>query len=215
MVKNRDRKTGQILWFGVVFCCVGLLFAIPCSAQKAPKGKAVVVQESNFSMNGGDPHTATSGAFMRIGYLIHEGLFRKIPDGRIVPGLAKSWEVAKDGLSIKFMLNERAKFHNGEPVTAEDVKFSIERASRADLKYRGGAELRRSLDRIEVKDTFGIYYITLTNAEQNAVQSVRCVFDSKHGADLNQLTKGQEVTVLGKYDGSLIDIKMKGCSLVH
>ncbi len=89
-------------------------------------------------------------------------------------------------------------------------------AEAADVRFANNIlKVTGFVDRIEVKDTFGIYYITLTSAEQNAVQGVRCVFDSKYGAELNQLTKGQEVTVLGKYDGSLIDIKMKGCSLVH
>lgn len=46
---------------------------------------------------------------------------------RYVPGLASSWKVSDDGLTIDFQLR-RALFHNGKPVTAEDVKFSLERA---------------------------------------------------------------------------------------
>ena len=104
-----------------------------------------------------------------------------------------------------------------EELTVEELlaAYGID-AEAADTRFANNIlKVTGFVDRIEVKDTFGIYYITLTNTEQNAVQGVRCVFDSKHGAELNQLTKGQEVTVLGKYDGSLIDIKMKGCSLVH
>ena len=142
----------QILWVGTLFCFIGFLFAIPCSAQKAPKGEAVIVFAETFAMNGGDCHTAMGAGAINIGNLIHEGLVRKDPDGRMVPALAKSWEVGKDGLSIKFTLNERAKFHNGEPVTAKDVKFSIERAMRPELKYVRGGELRRNIDRIEVMD---------------------------------------------------------------
>ena len=48
------------------------------------------------------------------------------------PSLAESWSMAKDGLSADFTLRPGIKFHNGDPVTSEDVKFSFER-------YRGGA----------------------------------------------------------------------------
>jgi ABC-type transport system substrate-binding protein len=48
------------------------------------------------------------------------------------PNLAESWSMSKDMLVADFTLRANAKFHNGEPVTAEDVKFSFER-------YRGGA----------------------------------------------------------------------------
>ena len=50
----------------------------------------------------------------------------------LAPCLAESWSASEDGLSYNFVLREGAKFHNGEPVTAEDVKFSFER-------YRGAA----------------------------------------------------------------------------
>ena len=48
------------------------------------------------------------------------------------PSLAESWTAAPDGLSYEFVLRKGATFHNGEPVTADDVKFSFER-------YRGTA----------------------------------------------------------------------------
>ncbi len=71
------------------------------------------------------------------------------------------------------------------------------------------------VDRIEVKDNLDIYYITLSSAEQNRLQNLRCVFDSKYGSELNQLTAGQTVTVQGKYDGSIMDICMRDCVLVR
>src|SRR2546423_3051606 len=46
--------------------------------------------------------------------------------------LAESWTMSPDGLSYEFVLRRGVKFHNGDPVTAEDVKFSMER-------YRGAA----------------------------------------------------------------------------
>ena len=113
---------------------------MPCLAQRTPKGEAVIATDEPFLMTGGDPHTVPGAGCLPISYSLYDGLVRRNPDGRVVPALAKSWEVSKDGLSIKFTLNERAKFHNGEPVTANDVKFSIERAMRPELKFTRGGE---------------------------------------------------------------------------
>jgi ABC-type transport system substrate-binding protein len=53
-----------------------------------------------------------------------------LPGKPLAPSLAESWTVSPDALIYEFLLREDAKFHNGEAVTAEDVKFSFER-------YRG------------------------------------------------------------------------------
>lgn len=68
---------------------------------------------------------------------------------------------------------------------------------------------------IDVKDMLDTHTIRLTGAERNLLQSVRCLFDKKHATALNQLTIGQTVTVQGKYDGSIIEIRMIDCVLVR
>jgi peptide/nickel transport system substrate-binding protein len=47
---------------------------------------------------------------------------------KLEPELAESWEMAKDGMSVTFKLRKNAKFHDGTPVTAKDVKWSYDRA---------------------------------------------------------------------------------------
>src|SRR4029077_14461225 len=64
-------------------------------------------------------------------YAIHDGLLKPMSGTGSAPSLAESWSMAKDGLSADFTLRQGTKFHNGDPVTAEDVVFSFER-------YRGG-----------------------------------------------------------------------------
>src|SRR5439155_17598472 len=68
-------------------------------------------------------------------YALHDALLKPMPGGISTPSLAESWTLARDGVTYEFVLRRNAKFHNGDPVTAEDVKFSFER-------YRGsGARL--------------------------------------------------------------------------
>lgn len=152
MFTKKNKIMRQILWLGTLFCFMELLFVLPCAAQKAPKGEAVIVFNELPCLTGGDCHTNIGAGSINVISLIHEGLVRKDLDGRTIPALAKSWQFSKDGLSIKFILNERAKFHNGEPITAKDVKFSLERAMRPELKFQRGGLLARSVDRIEVTD---------------------------------------------------------------
>src|SRR5713226_266474 len=57
-------------------------------------------------------------------YALHDALVKPMPGNINAPSLAESWTLAKDGVTYEFVLRKNAKFHNGDPVTAEDVKFS-------------------------------------------------------------------------------------------
>ena len=70
------------------------------------------------------------------------------------------------------------------------------------------------MERIEVKDTLDINYITISE-ERDLLQSVRCMFDKGHEDELNQLAKGQTVTVQGKFGGSIVQLRMIHCILVR
>lgn len=63
-------------------------------------------------------------------YALHDALVKPLPDQSMAPSLAQSWSVSPDGLVYEFVLRPGVRFHNGESVTADDVKFSFER-------YRG------------------------------------------------------------------------------
>src|SRR5215472_9749394 len=66
-------------------------------------------------------------------YALHDAMVKPMPGGAQTPCLAEAWSAAEDGLSYDFTIRSGARFHNGEPVTAEDVRFSYER-------YRGAAQ---------------------------------------------------------------------------
>lgn len=71
------------------------------------------------------------------------------------------------------------------------------------------------VDRIEIKDTLDIHYIFLTGAETKLLQNVQCKFNRQYAPELSQLTTGQTTTVQGTYDGSIVNLRMRDCMLVH
>jgi peptide/nickel transport system substrate-binding protein len=84
---------------------------------------------------------------MKVLYAIHDALVKPMPGNPMAPSLAESWTMAKDGLSYEFVLRKGVTFHNGDPFTAEDVKFSFER-------YRGAAAklLKQKVTAVEIVD---------------------------------------------------------------
>jgi peptide/nickel transport system substrate-binding protein len=80
-------------------------------------------------------------------YALHDALVKPMPGNAMAPSLAESWTASKDGLVYEFVLRKGPKFHNGDPVTADDVKFSFER-------YRGAANklLKDRMAAVEVVD---------------------------------------------------------------
>src|SRR6478736_6795996 len=57
-------------------------------------------------------------------YALHDAMVKPMPGQALTPSLAESWSASKDGLSYEFVLRKGVKFHNGDVMTAEDVKFS-------------------------------------------------------------------------------------------
>jgi peptide/nickel transport system substrate-binding protein len=80
-------------------------------------------------------------------YALHDAMVKPMPDRPVAPSLAESWKTSPDGLVHEFTLRKGVKFHTGDPVTAEDVKFSFER-------YRGAAArtLKERVAAVEVPD---------------------------------------------------------------
>ena len=74
-----------------------------------------------------DPHLAETAGTREVLYNVFEGLVKPDKNGDLVPAVASDYKVSDDGKVYTFTLRENVKFHNGETVTAEDVKYSIER----------------------------------------------------------------------------------------
>jgi peptide/nickel transport system substrate-binding protein len=87
-------------------------------------------------------------------YALHDALVKPMPAGLNTPSLAESFTQSKDGLTYDFVIRKGVKFHNGDPVTAADAKFSFER-------YRGaGAKLLKDRVReVQVLDPSRIRFV--------------------------------------------------------
>jgi peptide/nickel transport system substrate-binding protein len=87
-------------------------------------------------------------------YAVHDALVKPMPAGDNTPSLAESWTVSKDGLTYEFVLRKGVKFHNGDPLTAEDVKFSFDR-------YRGASAklLKDRVREVQIVDPGRIRFI--------------------------------------------------------
>jgi peptide/nickel transport system substrate-binding protein len=97
------------------------------------------------------PGIATPFAFL---YALHDALVKPLPGNDMAPCLAESWRESPDGLVYEFKLREGLKFHNGEPFTAEDVKFSFQR-------YRGASAklLHERVKAVEVVDPHRVRFV--------------------------------------------------------
>jgi peptide/nickel transport system substrate-binding protein len=90
---------------------------------------------------------------MKVLYALHDAMVKPMPGNAMAPGLAESWSMARDGLSYEFVLRKGVVFHNGDPLTADDVKFSFDR-------YRGAAAklLKDRVAAVEVVDAHRIRF---------------------------------------------------------
>lgn len=76
-----------------------------------------------------DPHAAVAAGTEEILFNIFEGLVKPDSDGNLVPAVASDYKIEDEGKTYTFYLREGVKFHDGTPVTVEDIKYSIERCA--------------------------------------------------------------------------------------
>ena len=112
---------------------LALLFAPGTAppALAAPEGQMTWAFHVSLAPSWFDP-AETTGIItpFKFLYAMHDALVKSMPGAPLAPSLAESWTASPDGLAYEFVLRRGVKFHNGDVLTAEDVRFSLER-------YRG------------------------------------------------------------------------------
>ena len=84
-----------------------------------------------------DPHSQNEGPTHALAHQIYEPMLLRDPTGKIVPALALSWKPTSDPTIWEFKLRQGVTYHNGNPFTADDVVFSINRAKHANSDMKG------------------------------------------------------------------------------
>ena len=142
MVTTRRRDVLALAALGVAASAVR-----PAKAA-APAGQLTIGVHITLAPTWLDP-AETAGIItpFMVMYALHDAMVKPMPGENPSPCLAESWSATEDGLSYDFVLRKGVKFHNGEPVTAEDVKFSFER-------YRGAAHglMKERVEAVEIPD---------------------------------------------------------------
>ncbi len=118
----------------------------PAAEEESPGATVEPAEEGNVSLRARekgvlrrlfsdpptlDPHLTTDATSASIIVEVFGGLVTISPSLDVVPDLAEDWSVSDDGLVYTFFLRKEAVFHNGKPITAEDFKWSLERAADA------------------------------------------------------------------------------------
>src|SRR3989475_1236102 len=132
-----------------------ILAMVPLAAAQTPTGEAVMAWHVTIAPTWFDPSTAPA-QITPFGMLhtLHDALVRPLPGQKMGPSLAESWTESPDGLAYEFKLRRGLKFHNGEPFTAEDVKFTF-------LRYKGASAklLHDRVKSVDILDPLRVRFI--------------------------------------------------------
>ncbi len=143
-------KAGATLWF--------CLFVGLARGAEAPPPRRLILCDDVRDPLALDPHKQFSEKNHTLLQQIYEGLVRFDAAGRVEPALAVSWERI-DPLRMRFKLREGVRFHNGEPLTAEAVRFTMERLLDPKTGFPGFPFVA-TISRVEVVDPMTVDVVT-------------------------------------------------------
>lgn len=133
---------------------LGAAAAVPLTTGGAAHAQTTQKKEL-VSAQGGDiakfdPHFSTSSNDIRVSFNLFDNLTSRHPDGKLYPGLATEWKL-QGQTTWTFKLRQGVKYHNGDPFTSADAKFSLERTYDPAAKTMV-ATVFTTIDRIEAPD---------------------------------------------------------------
>ena len=135
-------------WHVIVLVAFTLMIGASASRAVNPEGQLTWGVHVSLAPTWFDP-AETQGIITPylVMYALHDAMVKPMPGQPLAPSLAESWTASEDALTYEFVVRRGAKFHNGDDVTAEDVKFSFER-------YRGVAHkvLKDRVAAVEIPD---------------------------------------------------------------
>ena len=172
------------------------LSGLPGTAIAQGRPKDVLIVGNEFGPNSLDIQTiGANRASYGVSWLAYDRLMsygkKTLPDGRVMydrnklePELAESWQMAPDGSSVTFKMRKGAKFHDGTPVTAKDVKWSFDRAVSVGgfASFQMAAGSLEKPEQFEAVDdhTFRVKFLRKDKLTMNDMAvPVPCIFNSE------------------------------------
>jgi peptide/nickel transport system substrate-binding protein len=128
----------------------------------APKTGGTLIWAMYDELLGLDPHTNPLHRSLRLYELVYSTMTKLGRDLSVQPELAESWEISNDTV-YTFHLRQGVKFHNGDELTSEDIKFTYERIMNPDI----GSPVKTFLDVIQSIETPDKYTVVITLSEPN------------------------------------------------
>src|SRR5438046_7910059 len=121
-------------------------------AQTTQKRELGVAQGGDIAKF--DPHFSTASNEIRWSFNVFDNLTSRHPDGKLYPGLATEWKL-QGQTAWAFKLRQGVKYHNGDPFTSADAKYSIERTYDPAAKTMVATALS-TIDRLEAPDPYSL-----------------------------------------------------------
>lgn len=125
-MKRKERKS----FFSIMVLTALAIALSGCSGDKKGDEESLITvgipQDLEDSL---DPHKAVAAGTKEVLFNLFEGLVKPASDGSFIPAVASDYTISEDGTVYTFVLREQVKFHDGSAVTAEDVKFSIDKCA--------------------------------------------------------------------------------------
>jgi peptide/nickel transport system substrate-binding protein len=143
----------RIVWVVVIAACT-MLWAPRVHAQARAAGELVWAWHVTIAPSWFDPGEVPAQITpFGIIYALHDAVVRAMPGERLGNSLAESWTESPDGLVYEFKLRQGLRFHNGDPCTADDVKFTFDR-----YKGAGAGTLKAKVRQVEVVDPLTVRF---------------------------------------------------------
>ncbi len=142
---------------GSLAAAEGLLAQVVGAQTTTKKTELVIAQSGDISKF--DPHLSTALWDIAVTFNLFDNLTSRHQDGKLYAGLATDWKLLNP-TTWQFKLRSGVKFHNGDPVTSADVKFSIERAMDPNIKGSLVRTVFTTVDRIDAPDVVTVNFHT-------------------------------------------------------